>query len=205
MRIETIQARKLLLEAASCNYAKRGYLAKRLLERMQEATKGDVSDLGMVALFVPEDVAGRLRLRGGEEAEDMHVTLLFLGEVSKIANPDMVKAVIADVAQSYRPLTGQINGIGRFVQTHKEGYHVIYASPDLRALSGLRQDVVNHLSNHGIDSPSEHGFVPHITLTYVPEGTSTPDVLQKPIPVTFDAISVVIGGERTDYKFRGDM
>ena len=177
-------------------------MGARCGERRTEADQGDVDTVGMVALFVPPAVAQKLAVPGGVAATEMHLTLAFLGEVAQIRNPDMIRAQVAEIALGRPPLRGTINGVGRFLQTHKDGEHAIYASPDLKALPEFRQSVIERLRGH-CQMPSDHGFVPHITLTYVGEDDPTPPDLVQPTPVVFDTISVVLAGQRTDYKLRG--
>lgn len=184
----------------------RGNMVVRRVRRLEikaretKAGVGDTSALAMVALFVPPEVTDRLYIPGGETPEGMHVTLAFLGEIEKIKNvEEAVRRAVQDLARQYPPLRGVINGIGRFIQTHKDGMHAVYASPDLPGLPELRQALVARLAEVGCPQQSEHGFVPHITLNYVDKDEPTPAVLDEPVPVEFTALSIEWGNVRTDY------
>lgn len=69
----------------------------------------------------------------------------------------------------------------------------VYATFDSPQLPEFRQALVAALASAGITSPSEHGFVPHITLAYVPSGTRTPPLEIPPLQIEFAAVFAVYG------------
>ena len=149
----------------------------------------------MVALYPSPDVARALAQDAGEPAEDLHLTLAFLGEADELEDIDALKAVVAGIAAAAPPLSGEVSGIGHFTAGPEP---VTYASPDVPGLAELRQAVCEGCEGAGAEPSGEHGFTPHITLSYA---HSEPDIPN--LPLSFDTLSLVVAGERTDYLLRG--
>jgi hypothetical protein len=104
------------------------------------------------------------------------------------------------ISENHPPLTGHINGCGRFCNGDDDG-DPFFIIPDLPALPNLRQIVIEGLRGRGIEGAGDHGYTPHITLTYLPHAEYNPfDIIEK-TPVTFGAISLVFGDDRYDYPF----
>jgi phage gp29-like protein/2'-5' RNA ligase len=160
----------------------------------------------MVALYPAPEVAAGLVVPGGEAAEHLHLTLVYLGNVGALA-PGVVEsleAVCASVAGRFGPLSGQLSGLGRFSggesSEHKDA---LWASPDIPGLSALRESLVGELRAAGVPLPSEHGFQPHITLAYLDTEAPSPLVRLAPRPVGFGALSLIVAGTRRDFSLYG--
>ena len=113
-----------------------------------------------------------------------------------------MNGAVAEVAAEVTELQGTIGGIGAFAPG-PDGVPVILL-PDVQGLTMLRERIVVALRARGIESPSEHGFLPHMTLEYAeepPGGDEQADLMG--LPVTFAAVSVVLAGERTDHELTG--
>jgi 2'-5' RNA ligase len=180
---------------------------KRQMDRADRRASEAVMEeqYAMITLYPPADVAGQLALDGGEPAGDLHLTLIFLGEVSQIWNPDKIRAEVGEWALYTPPIEGRINALGRFVETHKaDGEHAIYAGPDLPKLPHIRHHLLQMLDEKcSIYPKNEHGYTPHITLAYVAPDAPFPVQSIPVTPIRFEYISVVIGDERTDYELKG--
>jgi 2'-5' RNA ligase len=155
--------------------------------------KADQQHGVMVALYPSADVARTLAHPGGEAARDLHVTLAYLGSVDHVEDPDRLRTVVQGFAASCPPLAGSIAGTGVFTTGEEP---VLYASPDVPSLPQIRHRLVEHLEAAGYPPSREHGFTPHITLSYGYPG-SPPSYNQTPL--RFDTLSVCIGGQRSDY------
>lgn len=155
----------------------------------------------MVALPVPADVARRLAALPGatEPAEQLHVTLAYLGDSSETPlenNKARVLAAVDDWAQRHgRPLRGAVNGVGRFLNVESDGTNAVYVSPDVPGLAELRQALVQAIEAAGFDYAQDHGFTPHITVSYVPADAPGPNLRPDEIPVAFDRAVLVWGDE----------
>lgn len=177
--------------------------ARGVLELAAAESGPDVSTLGMVAVYPASDEAETLAIEGGHEPADLHVTLVFLGEAEELP-AEAVTAAVAQVARELGPVSGTVGGVGRFSEG-PDGVPVL-ALPDVQGLTLLRERIVDELGHSGVRSPSEHGFLPHMTLAYMTadEELDLESAEEKlGLPLTFDTVSVVLAGKRYDYKLSG--
>lgn len=179
-----------------------------------ETTEKDDSHNGiMIALSIPEGIAHELALepgsvKGGEvlAPDDLHITLVYLGEIGDIeTDPAALLPVLSMFALGQAPVTGVINGYGRFVETHKDGLDVCYLNFDSPQLPDFHHDLLQALEGIGYEFEPEHGFTPHITLAYVPHGAPSPDekLPDAPIPITFDRFSLAFGDSWFEFYLTG--
>jgi 2'-5' RNA ligase len=149
-------------------------------------------------LYLPADVAKRLAVKGGEKAEDLHLTLAFMGDTAEIGKDALAKAQQAceGVCSKAKPVAGRISGLGRFnASKNSDGKDVLYASVDSPALTELRQEMVKALEGAGVPANTEHGFMPHVTLAYVDPDAEAPIAKLADIDVTFDSLTLAIGDQ----------
>lgn len=165
-----------------------------------------VSNTGaMIAFYMPNDVALPLNELATDafnhlatQAADLHLTLVYLAEdATDLATeaPAALLAALNDFAQGQQPVTGEINGVGRFYTSDP---NPIYANVDAPALPTFRQQLVALAQQCGIDPVAGHGFTPHITLGWVYSDDPQPEIPFEPMPVTFDRVYVVWGDERSE-------
>lgn len=152
----------------------------------------------MVAFFVPPVEAQQIALENGQAPEELHLTLAYLGEGKEVGALDKLPALVQEWAAEHPPVTGLINGVGRFNKTQDDGTCPVYASFDSPELPAWRQSLVEHLVAHGYTPRMDHGFIPHITLAYSDKDAPIAANLPRS-PLTFDEISVSIVGERQDF------
>lgn len=156
------------------------------------------TESAMVALYPRPEEASAMAAEDGLDWDTLHVTLVFLGDAEGIDDAAASRAV-EKAATAVGPLSGTIGGVGMFGE-NENGVPMILL-PDVKGLTLLRERVVDELEQAGISSPSEHGFLPHMTLAYR-DGDAGPeghDLIGK--EVHFDAVSVVVGEERMDHAF----
>lgn len=183
------------------------------------AKAGDQSGC-MVALDLPEDVAKLLQeacrkiLPSGAEPlplEEMHLTLFYPGEMSKLEfDQSKLLAACKEFARTHAPLGGMIGGIARFNGGGKQDKTALVALWDCPELPQFRQELVELLHAGGIkevvDSAEEHGFIPHITIAYVPaDATLKGDFSLAPIPLSFDDLTVAWGEEWHHIPFQASQ
>jgi 2'-5' RNA ligase len=162
----------------------------------------------MIALFLPVST-GIHFIQSDPQAlppNELHVTLAYLGKAADISSRQIMEThdLMKLISENHPPLTGHINGCGRFCNDDDDG-DPFFIIPDLPALPNLRQAIIDGLNSHDIEGASDHGFVPHITLTYLPHAECNPfDILER-TPVTFPAISLVLGDDRYDYPLAQDV
>lgn len=165
----------------------------------------DTHDSIMVALYPPPAVAASLALAGGENPDELHVTLAYLGKIpDQPVDKATIEAAVAEVAAAETsPMEGSYNGLGRFVADDRgEGWPLV-ALVDVPGLSRFREDLVDALDEAGAEVADNHGFTPHTTLAYVappdePAAQSHLDAGLGPIDVRFASVWLCWGDERIE-------
>lgn len=150
----------------------------------------------MVALRVPNPES--YALPGGLPAEDLHVTLAYLGEAGDLppGADEAIKAAVRAACQSGQPIPATFPAeYGVFENPDEVPF---WAKPDGPEIFTFRDSVVNQLSARGLGEKisTKHPFNPHVTLKYldgeserIPEGFSPAE----PQPITFTEVLVSIG------------
>lgn len=151
----------------------------------------------MIALYPTAEEAEEISFAGGNEADTMHITMVFLGKAADIDMKAVARAV-GSVSGSTAPLSGAIGGVGMFMGG-EDGYPQL-AIPDVVGLAKLRVDLMAALEEENVGSASEHDWVPHMTLAYVDE-PGLPDLSVIGSKLTFDQISLVEADVRKDFPF----
>lgn len=150
----------------------------------------------MVAFFMPDDVAAKLALEGGEPQEELHLTLAFIPEVPDQDKIGQIHSLLTEMSQQRSALAAQISGLGLFTAGEEP---ITYASVDAPELPDFRQQLVRRLKESGIEISEDHGYTPHVTLAYE-------DHRDLDIPVIdfeLDTLSFAIGPDRTNFPMTG--
>lgn len=170
--------------------------AKKAAAVMVElAAQPDVSQLAMIALYPTQEEADAIAVENGADPATLHVTMVFLGDVSGVDMKAAARAV-GSVSGSTAPLSGSIGGVGVFAGG-PDGFPQI-ALPDVVGLAKMRTDLIDKLAEENITTPSEHDWVPHLTLDYVEEA-ELPDLSVLGSSLTFDQLSLVVANQRKDF------
>lgn len=156
----------------------------------------DYSDGCMIALYPPNLLANQLAEPDGLDPADMHVTVAYLGNTSDVDRDALLATAQALAARA--PITANISGHARFTGGTQDVIVALVDSPDLE---DLRRDTLDHLAEQGVDIPRDHGYTPHLTITYIGSDDTPPVDRIDATPVTFAAVSAVYGTERTNFPF----
>ena len=157
----------------------------------------------MVAYMLPQDVAEKLAVVGGEQPEDMHVTIAYFGKDLESWQVDKIRSACARLTRQISPLPGELGGTGHFPASESsEGREVTVALVDVPRLEMLRQRLLDDLAGNGIEPLRNHGYTPHITLKYHDPGEG-PGVQFQPIPITIGTLTVCRGDQHWDYPLNG--
>lgn len=156
----------------------------------------DYSDGCMIALYPPQPLAEELAVPDGLDPGDMHVTVAYLGDTADVDRDTLLAAAQALAAR--QPIEAVISGHAQFTGGNQD---VIVALVDSPGLEDLRQDVLTALDERDVTIPREHGYTPHLTLTYIDRTAASPVDRIDSRPVNFSAVSAVYGAERTDFRF----
>lgn len=170
------------------------------------------SDGGMVAIFIPDAPAQRLRRliesldlpdeARIETANNLHVTLAFLPDNLATEKRDQIVSAmtIAAMGLEDKKLTGKIGGYGVFKNGDEQ---VIYASFDAPALPSIRESLCHTLDVLGVDYAKDHGFTPHITLAYLPADYEFTGIDVPALKCAIPGLTLAIGeSNRTTIAFK---
>lgn len=203
----------LLHEIGACSW-KDGCGVPRINEEFKASNRrltGNQQHTGvMVALFPPDSAAASLAVTSEQLPEgavptlagDMHLTLGFLGDLEKgevaIDQGELLERVM-NFARNSVLVRGMVNGIARFTVTDENGQQALAALFDCEYLPAWRNWLTDFLP-----IKRNHGFLPHITLAYLPADSPMPNILPEPREIVFDRIGVAWGGQVTLFPLQGE-
>lgn len=177
-------------------------VARRALARLDESSptsKAAAIDGAMVALRPARDESEALAVLGGEPAENLHVTVAFLASDADLIRdrvPELLLELRA-VARRHEVTAAQVAGCGYFTSDGED--EPVVALVDAPGLDELRVEVADACARAGAPERSEHGFIPHVTLAYVPAGTASAWLgggeEKYELPLTFDELELHVGGD----------
>lgn len=135
-------------------------------------------------------------------ADELHVTLLYLGDADDLADRRAsVEALVAGLAAGQWPLWAEVSGTGAFTPGEPGEPRPFYASVDSPELSPFRERLRAAALAAGLEVDERHGFDPHITLAYLPPDADVPApyLWMAGMGFAFDALTLAWGDERTAY------
>lgn len=166
----------------------------------------------MIALIPPAGVLDQLRQYAADDEKDnLHMTVAYLGKVQDLSEAQIpwIATIVKSVAHETKPLTGLIQGVGRFNGSpSSDGKDVFWAHVDMPGLSEFRQKLVGELGRQGIEVKADHGFTPHITLAYIEPDAPLPVDKIPSIPFAVDRVFLKIGDIKETMAFsvlKGDV
>jgi 2'-5' RNA ligase len=170
-----------------------------------QAVIADSSDHtgAMIALLPTQSDMDRLYVIGGEEDDELHLTLCYLGDAAKIP-PGMRDNIIESMrhtAQQTSIVDADLFGIATFNETNGEKDTCVVGLVTGDELSRAQQSLGNVAHDWMQDAlPEQHKpWVPHITFIYTNDGSIAQTLSNREGPVRFDRVRVVFGGEVTDF------
>jgi 2'-5' RNA ligase len=160
----------------------------------------------MIAFMVKPETASQLALPDGEPAQDMHVTLAFMGDindtprdgyVSPVEALDVLRMTLASFASHQEALSGTTGGIGRFTPSDSsDNASPVIALVNVPGLQEFRRQLVEALSAVGYFVHNDFDFTPHCTLMYADPSAPMPIDDLPTLPLIFDELCLAIGDDR---------
>jgi broad specificity phosphatase PhoE/2'-5' RNA ligase/cation transport regulator ChaB len=185
--------------------------AQRVENGIEKAAAGEMvlkSGNGvMVAFCLDPATAEKLAIKGGEAPDQMHVTIAYLG---KLVDLDMSKVgalegLLQGFAEEHAPVEATLGGPARFNATaHSDNMDVLIATVESKEIQEFRECLVERIGESGINVVSNFGYTPHVSLAYIKPGADLPVQRIEPIFITFDRITLCIGGARKEYVLSGE-
>lgn len=173
------------------------------IRRLLEAYSGDGV---MVAFWIPEKLAKKIAVKGGEDPKELHLTVCYLGKASELGKPGLkvVKRICKQVARNFEPLEARLGGLGRFAASEtSDAKDVLYASIDSPRLEAVRQTLLRGFSRAKIEWPTNHGYTPHVTLAYIDPKDPLPIKRLAANQLKLEELVLAVGGERKMFPLTG--
>lgn len=165
---------------------------------------------GAMIALVPSDAdARRLALKDFEARDQLHLTLVYLGDAKDI--PDEARESIITAVKRYAvgSITAKAFAVNVFNPTGDEPALVLgVGNEGGPALEELRSNIFSSVSGiPGFTMAENHSpWIPHLTLAYSDKPHELFDLASKRTgPITFDLIRVAFGGENTDIPLKGEV
>jgi len=161
----------------------------------------------MVALVPTDADIERLLVEDGEPADQLHLTLMFLGEAADISENSRAQIIAAVERYADAQLSANGFSVNVFNPMASNSCIVMGVGNDDGSLQELQMNVASSLRGlAGLMIPDQHTpWVPHVTLAYTDEFGKVEELGTRTGPITFDKIRVAFGGEVHDIPLGGTM
>ncbi|HEX6682964.1 MAG TPA: phage protease [Candidatus Limnocylindrales bacterium] len=171
------------------------------------AAAADVHSGAMVALIPFEEDAARLSVEGGEPADQLHVTLAYLGDAVTLdaaARQDLIDAVSTAVngapvieADGFAVSIFNPPGVTKADGKQRDTCIVVgWSGDDLDLIHTLVGDALEH---SGVALPSQHApWHAHTTLLYTDDLSQAVALADRAGPARFDRIRIALAGQHVD-------
>lgn len=165
----------------------------------------DVHDGAMIALIPAGEDLDRLVVEGGEPIDQLHLTMMYLGDAIDIGDQERADIIHAmtDFAERQPSIIGQAFGCAAFNPLGDEPCIVIIVGGDV--LAEAHDSIVSELDGLDLELPEQHmPWLGHVTLAYEPKPMTDYTLNISALargrmgPITFDRLRVAFGGVTTD-------
>lgn len=163
---------------------------------------------GAMIALVPSDAdIERLVVEDGEPADQLHLTLMFLGEAADISENARQQIIDAISRYAEAPVTAEGFSVNVFNPKASNSCIVLGVGNDAGDLEALHSNIASSIGGlAGLKIPDQHTpWVPHITLAYTDEFDGVEEMATRTGPITFDKIRVAFGGENHDIPLGESM
>lgn len=152
----------------------------------------------MVALVPSQDDIDRLVVEGGEAAEQLHLTLAYLGEAALIPEEARQQIIQAGMRYFQQPVSTETFAVNVF-NPHTDAMETAIVlgvrGEDLVEPRGNLMSAVNGF----FAMPKNHEpWIPHVTLEYTDDVSKAAEYVDRLGPIVFDTLRFAFGDEVTD-------
>jgi 2'-5' RNA ligase len=167
----------------------------------------DVLDGAMIALVPSAPDLERLAISGGETLDQLHLTVLFLGDAAAIDEPtrQALRDWAAEVVGPWDSVAGDAFAPAVFNPAGDEPCVVMIVGG--AEVAEFHETALADVSEFFALPDQHQPYIPHVTLAYVtPDGAPGVgaidiDELGRTGPITFDRLRLAFGGEVFDVPF----
>lgn len=182
-------------------------------QQLTAAADGSHLKGAMIALIPTKEDATRLAIEGGEAAEELHLTLYFLGDDGTVFGEEIQRSLIQRVAEVLPhyvsgPVAAKVFGSAHWNGNSDSPSWVwsVGDDPDTPRTLGMLHGAIcmalEESLNEGIDHPDlpeQHTpWAPHICAAYSDELDLIIALEERLGPVTFDRVRLAFAGDQTD-------
>lgn len=159
---------------------------------------------GMIALIPTDEDAQRLVLEGGEPAEELHMTLVYLGEAAMwdLGRQSRLIEAVQEFAQNVDYVVGNVFGAAQWNPKGKNPAIVLNVGDESMTdcMAELQEDMCDlaQAACFGELAEQHEPWVPHICVAYSNDATLLVRALTLTGPTTFDRIRVAFAGQSVD-------
>ena len=159
---------------------------------------------GVCIVFTfPRAERNQLAVPGGEDSEDLHITLGYFGTPSNTVTLDSMKRVAMTIAHDFNEFIVNLNGITRF-SAEGDGFDPIVVNADSPVLPRAYAKLLALCETYQVNYQPTHGYSPHMTIGYLPYGELHGFDRWTPIKVNVDSVELWYGKARYNYPLSGD-
>jgi 2'-5' RNA ligase len=177
------------------------------------AAAGDYSRKGMIALIPTRGNAERLAHEGGERADDLHCTVIFLGDIDGYDGETLALMLdeltrIAD--EESGPVVADGFNVSLFNPHNDERETCVtlgLSGSMLHALyKKIKSRILARMAEHSAAIPEQHDpWIPHVTLAYDEDTTLVDRLSDRTGDITFDRIRLALGDDIYDLDLTGEF
>jgi 2'-5' RNA ligase len=158
----------------------------------------EVHSGAMVALIPTVEDSRRLAVAGGEAADQLHVTLFYLGKADDLdaRTRQQIINVVSEAVDGLPRVDGNAFALSVFNPQGDEPCIVLgLGGPDF----DVAHDLVDEALDRFEDLPEQHDpYVPHLTLRYTSDLSGLAALADRTGPVVFDRVRIAFGGQNID-------
>lgn len=158
----------------------------------------------MIALCPPKEIAEDLAVNGGEPPEDMHVTLMYFPDKTKI-DPFTIDRILKGFR--FEPLNAKLSGFGNFEvdPEHNDGHsHCHVGLVSIPGFDKLRTQLAEELKKQHIEPSEQFGPQPHITIAYAHEPMEYDKMPDLPKEFPINNLTFAYGSHWHDYPLKDE-
>lgn len=158
----------------------------------------------MIALLPTIADQERLAVSGGEDEEELHATLFYLGDAAKIppAMRDSIVQMMEGVARNTPIVDGDGFGISTFNPEKPDSETCVTLVCSGDELMRVHRAVTDLLGGSYMELPFPDQYepwIPHVTLAYSNDPSLGAQLTNRTGPIRFDVLRVVFAGQATDF------
>lgn len=158
----------------------------------------------MIALRMTEPDARVMEVEGGEDADELHVTLCYLGDATALTEQYATSELIdhlAEVAETYAKIHTETFALDIFnPESDEYDTAVVLGVRGTPGMLEIQEAVYDCLGKLDVEYPDQHEpWIPHITLAYTDDLGRALAWTDRIGPIIFDRIRLAIAGMTWDF------